>query len=353
MDKRFRGWLGLGITVAVLALFVYHQSRSPEWRDFDWDRLVRSLLYAKWPYLLAAAVVTLTTYAIRAVRWRFFMDPIKPASLWVLFAGQVLGFGSIYLIGRIGELVRPAYIARMEDAPFSSMLAILVLERVYDILAMVLIFVVALHFAPLHLSGPHAAHHLAALRQGAGYSLLFILVVIGLLVFLRLRAAWIERTLVRWFRFLPAGPKHKLRGVFDQFVDGLAVIRDWKDLGASLLSTALLWFCNVAMVWLVFRSEGDALHLSFQSAAFIVFSEGLGLLFQVPGVGGGFQVVVIYSLHHFFAVANEPATGAAILLWITILLPCLLSAIVILLYQGLSFKKLRHMAHEQQMTASR
>ncbi len=351
MNKQVRRWLGPIVTVAALALVAYHVSRSPEWRDFDWDRLWGSFLHAKLAYLIAASAVTLITYLIRSARWRYFMDPIKRASLWVLFSGHVLGFGSIYLIGRVGELIRPAYIARMEGVPFSSMLAVLVLERIYDVFAMVFIFAVALHFTPLPLVGRHASRQLAQLHQTASYSLVVILVAIAVLVFLRLRTEWIEREAVRHFGFLPQGLKHKLRGLFDQFVEGLAVIRNWKDLGASIVSTVVLWFFNILVVWLVFRSLGGSLNLSFMSAALILFCEALGLLVQVPGVGGGFQVVVFFSLTRFFAVPKEDATSAAILLWIIILLPCMLSAIAILLYQGLSFKKLRHIAKEQQIAA--
>lgn len=349
MTKPLRRWLSFGVTVAVLALIVYNFSRNPEWRHFNWDRFVGSFLHAKWGYLIAAATIALATYLIRAVRWRYFMDPVKQASLWVLFCAQVLGFSSVYLIGRVGELIRPAYVARIEKVSFSSMIAVLVLERIYDTFAMVILFVLAVHTVPLHLTGRHAAEMFSAMHEGGQYLLVGISLALVFLIFLRLRAAWIENTLGRYLGFLPPRLKVALRGVFDHFVDGLGAIRNWKDLSASLVSTALLWFCNVAFIWLVFHSLGGRLNLSFMASVLLLFSVALGLLVQVPGLGGGVQLAVIGSLTYLFAVPKEDATGASMLLWIVMLAPCLASALAILLYQGLSFKKLRHMAEEQEM----
>jgi len=80
--------------------------------------------------------------------------PIKAASLWSLFVGQVLGFSAIFLVGRPGELVRPAYIAKKENVSMSSMIAVWLLERVFDTIAMVVLFAAALYFEPVNPDTP-------------------------------------------------------------------------------------------------------------------------------------------------------------------------------------------------------
>ena len=106
--------------------------------------------------------------------WR----PIKAASLWVLFVGQILGFSSIFLVGRPGELVRPAYIAKKENVPMSAMIAVWLLERVLDTIAMVVLFAAAIYFEPVN---PDTAQgSFGAARDARGGHVLFVFT--GLLI---------------------------------------------------------------------------------------------------------------------------------------------------------------------------
>jgi len=97
---------------------------------------------------------------------------------------QIYGFGSILLIGRPGEIVRPAYIANREGVSFTSQLAILILERVYDAIAMGIIFALALHFTAVRLTGLGADVLLHRMRQASVVALLVTAaLVLGLVVF--------------------------------------------------------------------------------------------------------------------------------------------------------------------------
>lgn len=354
MKRGLKRWLSLVVTAAVLALVVYLLSESPEWRQMDWSRLWRSLVHVRWGFLLAAIAATLSSYLVRAYRWRFFLDPIKKnTSLWVLFVGQVLGFSSIYLIGRPGEFVRPAYIAKKENVPISSMLAVLVLERIYDIVLMVLLFAVALHFAPLHATAAHATGRLAAPHKrsllilgGAGLAIM-------ILVLLRLYTEGLATRLARIFRFLPGRIRQWLKNIFRSFANGLAVIRNWKDLLASLASTALIWFVNASTVWLVLHGVGGQLEkLTWMDAVLVLFAAAVGLSVQVPGLGGGYQVAAALAMQNLFHVGSEVAARAAILLWIIMMAPCVMLGMVLLIYEGLSLKKLRAIAEEERAEVS-
>jgi glycosyltransferase 2 family protein len=353
MKKSARRWLGLGVTAAALALVVYNLYQSPEWRTFDWARLGRSLAHARRGYLAAAVIATLVSYWVRAYRWRFFMEPFKKASLWILFVAQVFGFASIYLIGRPGELVRPTYIARREGVPVSSMLAILVLERVYDTVFMIIMFAVALHYAPLELRGVHGHTILTWLHRASRFGMLAMAVAIAVLLVIRLRADDLAEFSGNRLGFLPARVRRGLKKAFYSFAEGLDVIRNWNDLVASLITSAVVWTVNISMVWFVFQSLGGPLgDLNWMAAALVLFCAALGLFAQLPGIGGGYQALAIGAMHYLLGVHREVATGAAILMWIVMLVPCLALAFVLLLYEGLSFKKLTAIAREEQEGAT-
>lgn len=339
---------------AVLILVFWLFSRNPEWRQFSWQQVWSLLIHANPVWLTAAVAFTYASYVIRAYRWKFFLDPLKPASLRVLFTGQILGFSSVYLIGRPGELVRPAYIARWEGVPFASQFAILVLERLCDMVAMAVVFGLALYLEPVRHGGAETAHTLHRMHEVALWVLAGTAGLVVTLVLFRFRANKLINWAGRRLRFLPARIRRGLAGVARSFAEGLDVIQNWRDLAASVVCTALLWVVNVSVYWFVFQSLGGALgELSWWTGAVVAFSAGVGLLFQLPGVGGGFQVAVLSALTKVFHIHAAAATGAALLEWIVLFVPCAALAAVLLIYGGLSFRKLHAMAQAEREAVSR
>lgn len=352
MQSKLRRWLWFGVSAVVLSLIIYNLGRSPEWRAFRWERLWRLVVQARAGLLLAALVATLSSYLLRAYRWKCFLDPIKKASLWILFVGQILGFSSIYLIGRPGEFVRPAYIARKENVPITSMVAVWLLERIYDTVFLVALFAAALYLAPLHPNQVQAQTILAMMHEAGRAMFLVTALLCAALVFFRLRAEKVTAWTLGRFCFLPARGQHYLEHFLHSFADGLRVIQNWRDFLASVASTAVLWVVNVGVFWLVFQSLGGGLaHLTWLAASLVLFFAVLGLVVQFPGIGGGYQVGAILALTEIFSVGVEAATGAAILIWVMISVPCLALGMGLLLYEGLTFKKLETIAEEERAAA--
>jgi glycosyltransferase 2 family protein len=298
MKRAWGRWVWLAAGAVVIALIFYNLSRSPEWRNFRWDHLWRSIVDASPGYLLLAVLGVYLSFFVRAVRWEFFMRPIKAASLWVLFVGQILGFSSIFLVGRPGELVRPAYIAKKENVPMSAMIAIWLLERVLDTISMVVLFAAAIYFEPVN---PDTAQGLSVLHTMHEWGHVLFgftgLLIVGLVLF-RLQAARMTALALKVFAFLPKRALNSFAHFLRSFSEGLSVIRDWKGLAGSVVTTAVLWTINTTIFWLVFKSVRHRMmgHLPWLAAGLTLFCAALGLLVQLPGVGGGYQVGIILSL---------------------------------------------------------
>jgi len=332
----------------ILGLIILNFSRSPEWREFSGERLWSLLLHASPSYLLAAVATTMSSYLIRAYRWGAFVDPIKKSSLWVLFVGQVLGFCSIYLVGRPGEFVRPAYIARKVGVPITSMVAIWLLERVYDTVMLVLIFAAALYFSALEPAAASAKSIQAHLNEAALVMFVVTTILVLALIYFRLRAETLRPRLVQKAHFLGPRAQHHIGHFLHSFAEGLKVIHSLKALVASGVSTIILWIMNVSVFFFTFRSlGGDLAQLSWFAAALAVFFAVMGLMIQFPGIGGGYQVGIILALTELFSVGVEAATGAAILIWIIVAAPCLALGAVLLVHEGLTFRKLKAIAEEE------
>jgi uncharacterized protein (TIRG00374 family) len=349
MKKAWRRWVWLTVGAIVIVLIFYNLSRSPEWHNFRWDRLWASITGARPSLLLISLLAVYTTYFVRAIRWQFFLNPIKRASLWVLFVGQILGFSSIYLVGRPGELVRPAYIAKKEDVPMSAMLAVWLLERAFDTVAMVALFAAALYFEPLGQATARGVSILGVMHKGGDWLFAFTGLLVAGMVLFRLKAASVTAGTLKLFGFLPDRALRSFGHFLRSFGEGLGVIRDWKGLAGSVVTTLVLWALNTTIFWLVFKSIRHGLgHMSWLGAGLTLFCAALGLIIQFPGIGGGYQVGAILALVEIFNVPAEPATGAGILIWIMMSVPCLALGLLLLVHEGLSLRKLEAIAEDEE-----
>ncbi|HVA00560.1 MAG TPA: lysylphosphatidylglycerol synthase transmembrane domain-containing protein [Terriglobia bacterium] len=348
--KNLRRWIWLGASTVVLALIFYNLRHNPEWRHFDWNRLWASLVNARPGLLLLALVAVYATYVVRALRWQFFMKPMKKASLWVLFVGQMLGFSSIYLVGRPGEFVRPAYIAKREHVPITSMVAVWLLERIFDSVCLVLLFSIALFFVPMEMMNSGGQHVLTVMhRAGDAMLALTILVVAGLIAY-RLKTQAITAWTLRMVRFLPERMQHHLEHFMESFAEGLQVVRSLPDFLGSMVLTVILWWMNATIFWLALRSLGGGLErMTWAAAALVMFCAALGLIVQFPGIGGGYQVGIILALTEIFAVEADVATGAAILIWLLMSVPVMALSLGLLVHEGLSIKRLEAIAEEEEL----
>ncbi|MGH9351170.1 MAG: lysylphosphatidylglycerol synthase transmembrane domain-containing protein, partial [Terriglobia bacterium] len=235
MKNNTRRWLGWTLGAVVLALILLHISRSPQWQGFEWGRLWSLLIHVNPGLLLLSIALNLATLLIRAVRWKFFVDPIKKCSPWVLFNAQALGFSSIYLVGRAGEVVRPAYIAKAEDLPFTSQLAVWAIERVYDGICLVILFALALYFEPVRASSAHGAALLSKMHEAALGILVLSVCIVACLVVYRAYSGRILERLGRGLKRIPAALRNHLLSFLRSFSTGLDVLRDPWDFSASVL----------------------------------------------------------------------------------------------------------------------
>ncbi len=333
----------------VLVLIIYNLRHSPEWRQFTWNRLWASLVSANPELLIVAVLAVYVTFLVRAVRWQFLMHPIKKGSLWVLFVGQLLGFSAIYLVGRPGEFVRPAYIAKKESLPITSMVAVWLMERIFDSICLVFLFSVVLYFAPMEMSA--AGSHVLSVMHRAGDVMLGItaVIVVGLVIY-RLKTQAMMDWVMQKARFLPEKYRRHIHHFLSSFAEGLQVVRSMPDFAGAVVLSVVLWSMNATIFWLTLKSLGGSLStFAWLAAALVMFCAALGLVVQFPGIGGGFQVGIILALTEVFRIGADVSTGAAILLWLMMSVPVMGLSVGLLVHEGLSIKRLEAITEEEEM----
>src|SRR4051812_11890406 len=146
MPSRLRAALVLLLTVGLLAYFLHGVDLRAVWGETR---------HADGRRLLAAVLLVLLTYALRALRWQYLLAPIGPTHFSTAFRTTVIGFAASFLLpARAGEVLRPYLLARREQLSPTAAFATIILERLLDLVTVLLLFgTFVLTVDPASLSG--------------------------------------------------------------------------------------------------------------------------------------------------------------------------------------------------------
>src|SRR5688572_4960338 len=212
---RWRVGLSLLLAVALLLLF---------FRGVDWSAMGRALRAANPVYLAGVVLVTLATYAARAWRWGFLLAPLTRVPFSRLFSATVIGFMSGMLIPRAGEVVRPYLVARHHRVSTSAGFASIVLERLVDLITVLLLFALYLYALPTPIAQTRGPL-LGVLKVAGGAAGAGALVILAVLLAWHRHAELAMRLADRVLRPFPARFAGAVSRAVRSFGEGLAVLK--------------------------------------------------------------------------------------------------------------------------------
>jgi len=334
---------GCALATGAIVWFLYAQLEA---HGFDWRLAARSLAQLHWNWLPLSLVLIGLTYAVRALRWAVFLKPVKERpSILGLLSATVIGFAAISLFGRPGEFVRPCLIAAKERVPATSQLATWLLERIFDLLMALLLFAFAL--SRVRASDVQAGPALTWVLATGGW--IVTLLCIAVLVILALFRHFSEpsrRRLLAALRFLPQKQFQRIEKVIDAFVSGIGSTRSDAALAEIILYSVLEWALVAGCYWCLAQAYTGIFHLSFVDVLIFMGFVSFGAAVQIPGIGGGVQVVSVIVLTELFGVRLEVATSFALLIWIITFVAVVPFGLGLALKEGLDWHSLKRLGEE-------
>jgi len=334
---------GCGLA-GVLAVWLIRAQWSAQ--AFDWGFAARAVARLRWPWLLVSLLPIYGTYFARALRWAVFLRPLKPrASLRNLTVATVIGFTAITVFGRAGDFVRPYLIAVKEKVPAASQVAIWLLERIFDLLMASLLLGFAL--TRVESSGVPVGPKLAwVLTFGGKIVGASCLAVVAVLFSLRHFAEPVKRRLLAAARFLPGKWFGRVEKTVTSLVKGVESTRSDGALVLMLAYSLLEWALIAACYWCLAQAFSGVISLTFVDCTILMGFVSFGGVVQIPGVGGGTQVVAILVLTELFGIRLELATSFAVLLWIITFVAIMPVGLGLALQEGLGWRGLRQIGRE-------
>jgi len=289
--------------------------------------------------------MTLVTHFWRAVRWKVLLTPIGRAGLWNCFAMTIIGFMVNFLVppGRLGEIARPYLLARKEGFSASSAFATIFLERILDLVTVVLLIGVWLLVGELPSMSEEV---MLGLKTGGMVGFLGAAVALGLMfVFARdpeRAGRWFERI----FRILPAKLEAKATRFAETFTAGLAVVVDAGSFLKAIVLSVCVWVSVAAAFYLGARALG--VDYPFGDTFLVIGFLTLGVAAPTPGGVGGYHYMAALALTRLFGVEPSVASAVALVNHAIAYVPVTVVGIFLFPGAGGSFRQLRTISTESE-----
>lgn len=283
--------LGVGVSLVAVYLII------SQMRDNDLGLIGEALRSARYPYVALSAVIIAAGLFARGARWRALLSGGLP--FWRAFSINNVAYLINGLVPfRVGELAR-AYLATRAKPPVPALksLSTIVVERLLDVLAVLVILLLALSQGPL----PEELRAAALVLAPAA--------LIGFLVLVLLSSQ--RQFVLRAFDTISARAPILVRlnakAAVEHILDGIQPLAQPAALVQTLLLTAVSWVCSVVsgyVLMLAFFPQADW-------GATLMFTAMASLAVAVPAVPGNLGTYELSILLALQAMGwGEPAALA-------------------------------------------
>jgi len=321
------------LAVALLALFFRNAHLPAVWQEIRGADLG----------LLAAAIASMfVNAALRCVRWQYLLEPVGTVSFGNAFRATSIGFAATNLLpARAGEFLRPYVLARREGFSAAAAFATVVLERVLDLLSVVLLLATFLLFFDPGMSQRNSGLY-AAVQFGGWVGVITAAGLLAAMFALAGRPDTVARMVLKLERVLPRPAAHVIARLAGLFAEGLAVARDPVRLLVSLAWSVALWLSIAFGIWAA--SRAFQIDLSFPGSFLIIALLVVGVAVPTPGGVGGFHEAFRLGATAFYGVPNDRAVGAAIVLHAVSFIPVTLVGLLYFAREGFNLKSMSSLA---------
>lgn len=295
-------------------------------RNVPFGELTAYLRAINYLWIFPSAGIALTASVLKVVRWQIILESDRKISFWNAFHPLMIGFMlNCILPGRAGEVARPAILQRENQVPFTTGLATVAAERVFDIAFLMLLFAMVLSSISIdpNLSIPFGKYHLNRdLLETIGKNMvkLSIVLVIGILM-VSIKAT--RNLIIRIIMEMPAlfffaSPEFRekikeklcmfLVKMVENIASGFSLLRFPGKIFLCTILSFIIWVLS-AFSYYVFSLGCPGIGLSYpeMTAVMVIICFFIALP-SAPGFWGLWEAGGVFALS-LFGVSSKDAAG--------------------------------------------
>ena len=295
------------ISLILMALFLYWA-----FEGINLDDLWASLRNISLFWLAALILTTLITLVLRAWRWIVLMRPFaSQISLWNATLALAICYAGNIFVPRSGEALRAFSLYWTRGTSLSSVLATVVVERIFDMVWLIIFVGISLLLLRDRLDVINQAFPTVGPQLGM-LTLLILLACILALTGLLLISLYRERALKLVDCLLSKISKRlakALIGTLETFIQGLAALRTPSAYGEILVSSLILNLGYILIVYEAFLAFD--IPLGWDAALVIMALSALGMVVPTPSGAGSYHFFFSQGLIVLYATTTDLALACA------------------------------------------
>lgn len=306
------------VTVAVTVLFSYIALSGINFSEV-WHALRASDYLWLIPALLAFGLGSVA----RGLRWRSLFAPgRRPPRGPVLNATMIGYFYNSILPARAGEAARVLVLNQRSTTAAVEIVGTVVIERLYDLVTILLIFFAAEPWLP----------HVSWFGAAAVAAIVLAVLIVATVVVLALYGDRFLRMLLWPLRRFSALSGTRLDRTVEELRHGLSGLRHGVVALEAFLWTVAAWMFSALCAYFV--SVAFHLHLPFACGVLVVVAVGLSMILpSPPGAIGVFEGAALIALKAY-GVPHSVALPYALVLHAVNLVPYIVVGVVLLHYNS-------------------
>jgi glycosyltransferase 2 family protein len=314
----------------------------------DWKLTLHSLLTVNPWWFAVLVLMTPIHFFTRAARWYFLLKHEKKnVTFYSMVAGNAVGFMvSAIFPARLGEIVKPLYVAQREGMRKGFVLGTVVVERIFDMFAMCFLlgafFVAQPLFLHIFRISTNAVPNLAL------YGIIGMAIATGLLLVSLSLYFFKEKTLKTARFFLKPLPERFTRWVMslaDEFIEGLKFFHSAGNVIIYGAMSLFVWLAIILYYWVLFFAFH--VHVPYFSLIPYVFLTMVGASIPTPAMLGGYEWFSKLGMTTLFGIDANLAVGMTLVMHVLQVVVTVVMGYAILWKDGLSLFQLKRLGENE------
>ena len=331
--------LYIGLIIIAFSLYYAFKGVNPK-------ELMGALASVRYIYLVPAILIVLASYLLRAMRWRYLIRPIKKnVKTTALFSPMMVGFMSNILPARAGEFIRAYLLSKKENISFSASFATIFIERLFDLITLLLLIMWVLLFMPDVLNSENQGgsyQMLEKVRIFGAVSFLLCMFILLFSVLLQFKNNWAMKIVGIFTKPLPHKWKDKIIGIVNSFTEGLDIIRDGRGFISTILLSFIIWFVFIVTYYPLYLAFGIERQLPVVSSMVVLcLTVAIFIaLLPTPGFLGSYHLACVTALHGIYGIPKPVALSFGIVAWLITMGMTVVIGAFFIIKDGISFRQL-------------
>lgn len=302
MASRIKDFIQYALVLAATAFLVWFSLQGIQVAEGQnkWDYIYQTWQIADKGWLALMVLFFFLSHIVRAERWRMLLTPVgHPTTLYRSFVSLMIGYLVNLVIPRGGEISRCFNLYKLDKTPVEISFGTVVVERIIDLLALILVLILAFALEFEKLVAFISTLPIQPLQVGGKTgTLLLLIVIVGVLFFTGYVVIKKNQRL-----------RDRIVKVLIGFKKGLYSISSVEKKPLFIVYSVAIWILYFMMSYAVMMAFSETSELGI-TAVLSLFAIGtIAMAAPLPGGTGSYHVLIPAGLVFLYQLPQANAVA--------------------------------------------